>query len=693
LATEAATITRARVAAVPAWAWLVAIVAVSAVGRYVLGRGMVAPWIMVDELLYSELAKSFAATGHLDVRGVPEQGIGFVYPVLIAPAFRLASIPEAYAVAKTVNAVLMSLAAVPAYLLARRIVRRGLALLVAALTVAVPSMVYTGTLMTENAFYPLFLCVALALVSMLERPTWWNQVLVLALCGLAFLTRAQAVALVPAVLTATLLFDRKRLRSYAWLYGLIAGAVALVAAYQLARGRSVDAALGAYRAATDVHYDVATAFRWLVYHVAELDLYVGVAPFAAFLFLAFTLRGLSRRERAFVAAALPLTAWLVLEVAIFASAPSVSRIEERNMFYVAPLFFLALAVWIERGLLRPPLAAACAVVSAALVGAIPFAGLINENARSDTLSLLPFWTLQDTIVTLDQVTSVAVLGAVVVALLFLLVPARWALALPAVIGAWFAFALWAIETNDHGGIRDASQGALFGGISRPDRDWIDRTAGRDANVVFVWSGQKDKNTLWQTEFFNRSVGDVYNLSAANTPGNMPETKVTIDPRGGGLVGSRAAGYVLTDDSVRIAGTEVARDEVKGMILYRTRGPLRMAEWWVGDTLRRGPEAIRGVYADTWSGPAVTYTRRECDGGRLTVLLESDASLVGAPQVVQAGSRVVVVPAGGRARLTVPLRRAPGGTCGTRFTVSPTAVPGNGDTRRLGVHFTRIRFSP
>jgi hypothetical protein len=143
--------------------------------------------------------------------------------------------------------------------------------------------------------------------------------------------------------------------------------------------------------------------------------------------------------------------------------------------------------------------------------------------------------------------------------------------------------------------------------------------------------------------------------------------------------------------VRIAGTEVARDEVKGMILYRTRGPLRMAEWWVGDTLRRGPEAIRGVYADTWSGPAVTYTRRECEGGRLTVLLESDASLVGAPQVVQAGSRVVVVPAGGRARLTVPLRRAPGGTCGTRFTVSPAAVPGNGDTRRLGVHFTRIVF--
>ena len=42
----------------PAWAWLAGIVVVSTLVRYVLGRGTVAPWIMVDELIYSELAKS-----------------------------------------------------------------------------------------------------------------------------------------------------------------------------------------------------------------------------------------------------------------------------------------------------------------------------------------------------------------------------------------------------------------------------------------------------------------------------------------------------------------------------------------------------------------------------------------------------------------------------------------------------------
>ena len=55
---------------------------------------------MVDELVYSELAKSFAASGHFEIRGAPSGGsYGFVYPVLISPAYRLFdSVPDAYAV-------------------------------------------------------------------------------------------------------------------------------------------------------------------------------------------------------------------------------------------------------------------------------------------------------------------------------------------------------------------------------------------------------------------------------------------------------------------------------------------------------------------------------------------------------------------------------------------------------------------
>ena len=63
----------------------------------------------------------------------------------------------------------------PVYLLARRVVRPGAALAAAALAVAIPPMVYVGSLMTENVFYPLFAWLALALVVALERPTARNQ--------------------------------------------------------------------------------------------------------------------------------------------------------------------------------------------------------------------------------------------------------------------------------------------------------------------------------------------------------------------------------------------------------------------------------------------------------------------------------------------------------------------------------------
>ena len=57
--------------------------------RFLLALWIPAPWLFADELKYSELAKSFAATGHFAIRDTPESGLGPVYPVLIAPAYAL----------------------------------------------------------------------------------------------------------------------------------------------------------------------------------------------------------------------------------------------------------------------------------------------------------------------------------------------------------------------------------------------------------------------------------------------------------------------------------------------------------------------------------------------------------------------------------------------------------------------------
>ncbi len=90
----------------------------------------------------------------------------------------------------------MSLAAIPAFLIARRVLRPPLALLGAALTVAVPSMVYTTTVMTENAFYPVFLLALWALLRVLEEPGWRRTAVLAVVLVAALLIRVQAGALV-----------------------------------------------------------------------------------------------------------------------------------------------------------------------------------------------------------------------------------------------------------------------------------------------------------------------------------------------------------------------------------------------------------------------------------------------------------------------------------------------------------------
>ncbi|MBA3330838.1 MAG: hypothetical protein H0T39_08220, partial [Actinobacteria bacterium] len=127
--------------AVPAWAWLLGLVALSTLVRYGLGRRAVAPWIFVDELIYSELAKSFAEGGSFAIRDEPVGwGYGVLYPLLISPAYRLFdAVPDAYAAAKAINALVISLAALSAYGLARRVLGHGPSLVAAVLAVALPS--------------------------------------------------------------------------------------------------------------------------------------------------------------------------------------------------------------------------------------------------------------------------------------------------------------------------------------------------------------------------------------------------------------------------------------------------------------------------------------------------------------------------------------------------------------------------
>jgi hypothetical protein len=683
--------------AVPVWAWLVGLVALSTAIRYVFARQTVAPWIMVDELIYSELAKSFAATGHFLVRDHTTGSYGYVYPILIAPAWAaFKAVPDAYAAAKGINSLVMSLAAVPAYFLARRVLGQWLSLAAAALAVAIPSMVYTATLMTENAFYPIFITFVLVLVIWLERPTVTTALVLLGLVLLAYLTRQQAIAMVPALLTAPLLVaGREAFRRYQLMYTIVAAGVLVVVVEQLARGRSVFGFLGAYQVASTSHYSVGEVTRWFLYHVSELDLSLGVLPFAALLVLAFGLRGLGRQEKVFVAAAVSVSFWLVLEVAIFASEQSF-RVEERNMFYVAPLFLIALLVWIDRGLPRGTVWATAAIIlAAALPGALPYSRYIGLNAISDTIALIPLGWLVEQGLGLDDVGLVVVFISAAAGMLFLFVPRRYALVLPVLVLVYFAVSQASIESKQ----REQSLEALFGGISSPPLhlDWIDRRVGSDAKVAAVWTGNTDKHTIWENELFNRSVGTIYR-TGDELPGGLAQTPVRVSRATGDLLATGRpvrAEYALADTSLALKGTVIGRDVAKRMVLYRVNGPLRQIA------------RVSGVYGDTWSGKDVTYTRLDCRGGTLTVQLQSDSNLFTRPNVVTASSgnrsstghvAEAVVPVTGTTTMRLPLSPVDG-RCVVRFHVADTAVPAvalgppNTDTRALGVHFDRFTYRP
>ncbi len=690
--------------------------------RYLLAREIVTPWIMADELIYSEMAKSFADSGEFLLRETPSPLNNVAYPALIAPAWLAEPIETAYGLARFINVLVMSLAAVVVYLWGKRLMSTGWALLAAGLVLLMPTFIYTGMLMTENAFFTAFTASCFAIALALERPTLLRQAFPLAAIAVTFFVRPQGLVLLAiyvAALALKLVFDlrepgqerglrylgRELFRFLPTAVTLLAVGVAYVG-IKIAQGLALESGLGAYGGVVQVEYDREFATQWIVDHFAEIGLSVAFVPVSALIVLfGLGVRGWvsSAAERAFVAVAVSAFVLVVIQVGLYASRFAL-RIEERNMACVAPLLFIALALWLARGLPRPWLLAAVAgLVPATLLFALDLTALLNIGILSDTFGLIPLLRLSSRLEGgVESAETLMGTAGIVVALAFALLPRRIAVvALPAFV----AVSLGAFSYVVFGAIRDHSERTLAL-TSTTNPSWIDERIGSRSNAVYLYGTTADyfseAQILWQTEFWNRSLGSVYTLGPAD-PG-LTASPASFDPVTGrvapqpGIGGSPGSvRYVVAPTTVKLAGRQLAQQE--WLALYQVDPPLRLATF------------LGGVYADSWMGDLAALTHyatprragslrvrvsREGWGapsppGKVTINIGLLGNLNGTPAISQLlASRTWTVRSGTARAFTLPTPKAP---YRLEIRVDPTFSPatyGQPDLRQLGA---QVQISP
>jgi hypothetical protein len=574
----------------PVWVWIALIVTGSTFLRIVSGVQTASPWIFPDELIYSELARSFANVGHFQVSGEPFSAYAYgpLYPILIAPFYRFAANPaEAYAWVKAFDAVLISTAAIPAYLIARRFLKRNFALLGAGATVLLASTVYASKLMTESLALPVFMWTVLAIVHAVERPRPRATALALLMIAVAIVTRTQMVALLPALVSARLLFPRlvtssptrirsRKTRAWAAWIGVTGTVVGLSAA--------ISSGLLGNRSGVLERLQPAEAPKWFVYHLAELDLALGVMPLAAFVLLTVLvlrrkLPSATRELAAFVTVAASALVWLLVLVAVYASQlKEVPLLYERYLMYVEPLMVFGFLAWLQHATPRPKrLTVAIAVVAGALPALIPFQGLLTDRTwgvNSATPGLVLWAALGNALGKgAGLIVAVLIISGLLASSFARSRPDR-ARVLVLIVFGWIASSRMFVDVANS---KVASNVRTYV-LGARQMDWVDAAVGPRADVVAVWAGtglasDRSSYALLQTMFWNDAIRHQYRLHEP-TRVELGEPKLVVRSRqllrNGKPLSAR---YVLIDRSVPIEGTLVARAGDLG--LFRVGGIVRL----------------------------------------------------------------------------------------------------------------------
>lgn len=180
------------------WKKLLALYLLAAVVRFVLALMFSQnPWIMPDESLYANLARSIWTEGGVLLRGQPLKYESLLYPLLISPLYGLPPGVDVYRAIELFNALSMTAVLFPAWYLARRVSgSESTAWLSAGLVLLLPDFALTQQVMAENIIFPLLsLAFLLSHRALKGDGKLWETPLLGAVCGLLYFTKPGFIVL------------------------------------------------------------------------------------------------------------------------------------------------------------------------------------------------------------------------------------------------------------------------------------------------------------------------------------------------------------------------------------------------------------------------------------------------------------------------------------------------------------------
>jgi hypothetical protein len=546
------------------------------------------PWLFTDELEWTQLSRAIASTGRAARRGQPHPFESF-YSYLIAPAWWIHSTADAYAAIKYLNVAVMCLTGVPVYLLARMLLARRAALVVALLSIAIPAMSYTSSIVPESLAYPWFAFAALFAVRFLAAPSVGRAVpaVVVAVAGLwvrdEFVSLSASLVLGSAIV---FLWNRSGSVSRRRLWSSVALTVAALAVFAFVFNLLVVRHIqqwqfGQYFNSHTLHEGGLAAGAFAI-GLGILPVVGGIAS------LWLPERFGDRAYRAFAGYLLAsiVSLWVYTAAkATYLLSNLRPAIEERNLFYLSPLLLIGTALVLGARRVNWPLVA---VASAAVLATV-WSGMFEVGAPYFEAPGLGILTLVNRDFRWDVNDFHRLLGAAaLVSVVLLLVRRRRGVPVLAavLVGAWL------LTGQIYTTIGNTDEANVFARLLPPPRNWVDAKA-HGARVTFLGQALNvDSNPLWLAEFWNRSIRNVASLDGT-APGPGPTTAPGLATTDGVLSGYTGDPYTLAGNGVKLAAPIVATRP--GFVLYRT--PRR---WHL-------LEEEQNVFGDGWATSPINYT--------------------------------------------------------------------------------------